>query len=218
MSPAIALVDDHILIRNGIAAILHKQGYQVLFEADNGVHFLEKLKEEPVPDIVLMDLNMPYMDGYETTSWLKRNYPQTKVLALSMYDSEKAILRIIRAGAKGFILKDAHPSELKVALQSLAVKGFYQSDVVTGRLIHSINQLDESDRDHFNASMELDEKEKEFLKWACTELTYKEVADKMCVSPRTIDSYRDALFQKLNIKSRVGLVLFAIKEGIVTVT
>ena len=215
MKPTIALVDDHILIRNGIAGILQKQGYQVVFEADNGLHLEEILKSVASPDIILMDVNMPGMDGYETTGWLKKNYPQTKVLALSMYDNEKAILRMIRAGAKGFILKDAHPSELKKAIQSLLFKGFYQSDLVTGKLIHSINKLDEPD--NYDGMFLLEEKEKEFLKWACTEMTYKEIADKMFVSPRTIDNYRDNLFGKLNVKSRVGLVLFAIKEGIVTV-
>lgn len=217
MNALIALVDDHILMRNGMAALLHKLGYEVCFEADHGLDFLQKLKSHSLPDIVLMDINMPEMDGYETTLWLKKHYPSVKVLALSMYDNEKAILRMIRAGAKGYILKDTHPFELQAAIHALLSKGFYQSDIVTGKLIHSINKLDEPESSEFKESLNLNEKEVEFLKLVCTEMTYKEIADKMALSPRTIDGYREDLFQKLNLKSRIGLVLFAIKEGIVTV-
>jgi two-component system, NarL family, invasion response regulator UvrY len=215
MKAKIAIADDHVLLRNGLANLLKDLDYEIIFEADNGMEFLEKLKTKDVPEVALMDINMPKMDGYDTTQWLKKNYPDIKVLALSMYDDENAIIRMLKCGAKGYILKDSEPSELKLAIQSLLTKGFYHSELVTGKLIHTINHLDEPEHSSVKEVLGLNEREIEFLKLACTEMTYKEIAETMCLSPRTIDGYRDALFEKLNLKSRVGLVLFAIKNGII---
>jgi len=214
-NPTIALADDHVLLRKGLADLVTKQGYSVLFQADNGEEFLEKLKTHTDPDIVLLDINMPKKDGYDTALWLKRNRPDIKVLALSMYDDENAIIRMLKNGARGYILKDAEPADLKAAMESVLTKGFHYSEMVTGKLIHTIHAMDEEDSDIKN-TLGLNERELTFLKLAATELTYKEIAEKMNLSPRTIDGYRDELFEKLNIKSRVGLVLFAIKNGIVT--
>ena len=211
----VILVDDHVLLRNGLANLINSfGGYQVLWEANNGKDFTQRLTPATAPDIVLLDINMPEMDGYETALWLKKNYPLVKVLALSMYDNENAIIRMFKAGAKGYILKDCDPSELRAALDSIANRGFYYSEMVTGRLIHTINQLDDYDKPS-KGLVQLSDREMEFLKLVCSELTYKEIADKMFLSPRTIDGYRDALFEKLNIKTRVGLVMYAIKNGIV---
>jgi two-component system, NarL family, invasion response regulator UvrY len=215
MITSIALADDHVLLRKGLANLLKELGYDVLFEADNGKDFMEKLKSSAIPDIALMDINMPMMDGYDTTQWLKINYPLVKVLALSMYDDENAIIRMLRSGAKGYILKDSDPSELKDALHALVTKGFYHSELVTGKLIHTINHLDEPAHASVKNMLGLNEREIEFLKLVCTEMTYKEIAEQMFLSPRTIDGYRDNLFEKLQLKSRVGLVLFTIKNGIV---
>ena len=212
----VALVDDHVLLRNGLAGLVNSlDNYTVIFEADNGIDFQQKLKNENVPDLVLLDINMPQMDGFATSQWIKQTYPLTKVLALSMYDNENSVIRMFKAGAKGYILKDSEPSELRAALDSVMTKGYYYSELVTGKLIHSINKLDE-DGDVRNL-VQLNEREIDFLKYACTEMTYKEIADKMFLSPRTIDGYRDALFEKLNLKTRVGLVMYAIKNGIVQV-
>lgn len=213
----VALADDHVLLRNGLANLIKTFGnYEVLFEANNGAHLIEQLNTGNPPQIVLMDINMPEKDGYETTLWLKNNHPFINVLALSMYDNENAIIRMFKAGAKGYILKDSDPSELKAALDAISSKGFYYSEMVTGRLIHSINKLDDDDS-VVKSITQLNDRETEFLKLACTEMTYKEIADKMFLSPRTIDGYRDALFEKLNCKTRVGLVMYAIKNGIVAV-
>ena len=217
MKVKIALADDHVLLRNGLANLLKDQDYDVIFEADNGAELLDKLKTREIPDIVLMDINMPKMDGYDTAQWLKKNYPDIKVLALSMYDDENAIIRMLKAGARGYILKDSDPAELKFAIHSLLTKGFYHSELVTGKLIHTINHLDEPENSSVKNVLGLNEREIEFLKLVCTEMTYKEIAEQMCLSPRTIDGYRDTLFEKLNLKSRVGLVLFTIKNGIVKV-
>jgi DNA-binding NarL/FixJ family response regulator len=130
-----------------------------------------------------------------------------------MYDHESAIIRMFRAGARGYILKDCDPIELKTALHSLIHKGFYYSEMITGSLIHNVNSQGD---DHANGPKDLTEREVSFLKLVCSELTYKEIADKMYVSPRTVDGYRDDLFEKLTVKTRVGLVMYTIKHGIVT--
>lgn len=210
----IALVDDHVLLRNGLAGMLRESGYTVLFEADNGQDFSQRIKTSGVPSIVLLDINMPVMDGYATAAFIKKNYPDTLVLALSMYDDEDAIIRMLKNGARGYILKDAHPSDLKAAIEAIVTKGFYYSEMVTGRLMRSI--IDEPGQEKIEED-KLTEREVEFLKLAATEMTYKEIADQMHLSPRTIDGYRDDLFAKLSIKSRVGLVIYAIKNGIVTI-
>lgn len=203
----VALVDDHVLLRTGLAKLIRSFGnYTVLFEASNGKDFIGKLKT--LPQIVLMDINMPVMDGYETTAWLRNNHPEINVLALSMYDNENAVIKMFKAGAKGYILKDCEPAELKAAFDALVTKGFYYSEMVTGRFIRTINSLDQL--------VQLNERENSFLKLVCSELTYKEIAEKMFISPRTVDGYRDDLFEKLKVKTRVGLVMYAIKHGIVT--
>ena len=212
--PSIVLVDDHSLLRMGLASLVESQGNTVLFEADNGKEFLDKLDTNNLPHIVLMDINMPEMDGYETTQWLKQNHPDVKVLALSMYDNETSIIRMLKCGAKGYILKDSEPAELKAAIAAIMDKGFYYSDLVSGKLMHAINKMDD-DSDGLKSLVPLNDRETDFLKYTCTEMTYKEIADKMFVSPRTIDGYRDALFEKLLVKTRVGLVMYAIKNGIV---
>jgi len=212
----IVLADDHTLLRNGLAELVKSQGHTVLYEADNGSDFIAKLDPANLPQLVLMDINMPEMDGFETTQWLKQNHPQVHVLALSMYDNETSIIRMLKCGAKGYILKDSEPAELKEAIHAISTKGFYYSDLVSGKLMHAINKLDD-DTDDLKNLVPLNERETDFLKYTCTEMTYKEIADKMFVSPRTIDGYRDALFEKLKLKTRVGLVMYAIKHGIVHV-
>jgi len=213
---SIALADDHVLLRNGLASLIKNFGHEVLFEANNGEDLIKLIKEGKKPDLVLMDINMPVKDGYETSSWLKENYPEIKVLALSMLDDENAIIRMIKNGARGYVLKESEPSELRSAINAVLQKGFYYSEMVTGRLVHSISGTDVESHTSQQV-MQLTDREIEFLKFACTEMTYKEIAAEMHLSPRTIDGYRDALFLKLDIKTRTGLVIYAIKNGIVKV-
>jgi two-component system invasion response regulator UvrY len=209
----IVLVDDHALLRNGLATLVKNLGHEVLFEAGNGKDFIEKLKPGTLPDIVLLDINMPEMDGYQTANWIKANHPSIKTLALSMYDDENSIIRMLKNGAKGYLLKDSEPSELQDAIAALMKKGFYYSDLVSGKLINAINRIDDSDE--LKDLIKLTNREIDFLKYACTELTYKEIAEALFVSPRTVDGYRGDLFEKLGLKSRIGLVIYAIKNGIV---
>ncbi|WP_153800138.1 response regulator transcription factor [Foetidibacter luteolus] len=214
---SVALADDHVLIRNGLAGLINTfDGYHVSMQAINGQELADKIKAGQVPDVILLDINMPKKDGYETAHWLKNNYPDVKVLALSMYDNETAIIRMLKNGARGYVLKDAEPSDLKRALDDVVHKGFYYSELVTGHLINTIHKMGDDNGNGKNI-LQLNDREVDFLKYACTELTYKEIADKMYLSPRTIDGYRDALFEKLNIKTRVGLAIYAIKNGIVNI-
>ncbi len=210
----IALADDHVLLRKGLSGMISQLGYNVVFEADNGLDLIEKMRLHPGPDLVLMDINMPRMDGYETTAWLRENHPLVRVIALSMYDDESAIIRMIKNGAGGYILKDSETQELKAAISAVMTNGFYYSELLTGKLVHSVHQMSEEDT-QAKSLLKLTEREIEFLKLACTEMTYKSIAAHMHVSPRTIDGYRDDLFEKLHLKTRIGLVLYALKNGIV---
>lgn len=213
----VALVDDHVLLRNGLAGLINSfDDFEVIFEADNGQDLIEKIKRNTVPDMVMLDINMPEMDGYATAQYLKEAFPLVKVLALSMYDNETSIIRMFKAGARGYILKDSEPPELRRALDSILQKGYYNSELVSSRLIHSINKL-EDETSEVKQLVDLNDREIQFLKYACTEMTYKEIAEKMFLSPRTIDGYRDVLFAKLGVSTRVGLVLFAVRNGIVVV-
>lgn len=211
--PTIALADDHVLLRKGLASLVQTLGYEVILETDNGQQLIEKIQSGIQPDLVLMDINMPVMDGYLATLWIREHSPLVKVLALSMYDDESAIIRMLKNGAKGYILKDCEPVELRRALEAVMNKGFYYSEMVTGRLIHSIAGMDDEETGR-KKNLPLSDREADFLKLACTEMSYKEIAAEMHLSPRTIDGYRDALFEKLNIKSRTGLVVYAIRNGI----
>jgi len=213
----VAIVHDHILLRNGLANLIRGlETYAILFEANHGRDFIKQLQPRYLPDIVLQDINMPERDGYETALWLKRNYPGIKILALSQFDNEHSIIRMMKNGSRGYILKDIDPLQFRRTLDAILRKGYFYSELITGKLIHAVSQLDESD-EALKSIVSLNAREIDFLKLVCSEMTYKEIAEKMFLSARTIDGYRDALFEKLNVKSRVGLVLFAIKNNIVNV-
>lgn len=214
----IALVDDHTLLRQGLAAFIRTfPQYEVMLEADNGADFVEKIKTSRSPEIVLLDVNMPRMNGYETASWIKQHLPLTRILVLSMVEHDTAIIRMLRLGARGYLLKDSDPKVLLHALNSVRDHGFFINELVSNRMLHYLQDAHGGNGNDMGAAVHLTDRELHFLQLACTEKTYKEIADDMFVSPRTVDSYRDGLFEKLQIKSRVGLVLYAIKNGIVQV-
>ena len=208
----VIVTDDHVLLRNALARLVNSfDGYNVLAEADNGRDLKTKILQHLVPDIVLLDVNMPEMDGFETTKWLHKNYPHVKVLALSMLSDEKTIIKMFRLGAKGYLLKNTDAEELKRALDSVVAKNVYLSEYVSQKLIKGLNNDAEQD----TKPVILNEREREFLRWTCTELAYKDIAEKMNLSSRTIDDYRQALFTKLKVHSRVGLAMYAIRNGLV---
>lgn len=204
----IVLVDDHRLFRSGLVSLIASfGGYHILFEAGNGEELIRKISPNLKPDIILLDINMPVMGGIETAQWLRSNYPDVCVIVLSMFEDAEKVLAMVKLGVKGYLLKDAEPEEFLQALKKVAKGELYYPDFVSRHMVNSFNRnVDE---------MKLNSRELEFLRLAGTELTYKEIADHMCISARTVDGYRDQLFEKLQIKSRVGLVLYAIKNNLV---
>lgn len=209
-SIAIAIVDDHTLFRSGLASLLEEfDEIEIAFEAVNGVDLQTKINRHPEVQLVLMDINMPVMDGFAATKWVKTNYPNVHVLALSMLEEEKAIIGMLKAGAGGYMLKESTPSDLLTAIKVTVDKGFYVNELVSGRLLVALKDTDM--KPIFSA------RELTFLQHCSTELTYKEIADLMNVSPRTVDNYRESLFAKLNIKSRTGLVVYGIKNNLITI-
>jgi len=209
----IAIVDDHLLFAQSLEALVSSFGdYEVIFHATNGKNFIEALEKGTTqPDVVLLDINMPIMNGIETMNWLKQNHPEIKSIALSMDDSEETIIKMLRLGAKGYLLKDIHPDIFRKALSDVLEKGFYYSDRITNTLLDTLERKEKYEE------IQLKEREIEFLKLACTEMTYKEIASEMFLSPKTVDGYRETLFDKLEVKSRIGLVLYAIKHKVIEV-
>jgi len=213
----LALVDDHTLFRKGMINLIEMvcNDCQILFEADNGIDLQQKLTTGNEPDIILMDINMPFMDGFATVQWLNEKFPLVKVLVVSMVEKEESIVRMLKMGVKGYLSKDVEPKELGEALSSIMNKGFYYTDFITGKLVHALQNETEPDTNKAAVIKSISDREKNFLKLACSELTYTEIAEQMCLSPKTIDGYRNSLFEKLNVKSRVGMALYAIKHGLV---
>jgi DNA-binding NarL/FixJ family response regulator len=204
----IAIIDDHTLFRNGVTALMREfDDLQVLFEADNGQHMQRLITEYPLPHVVLMDINMPVLDGFGATCWLKDNYPTVKVLALSMFEDDKAVIKMIKCGACGYLLKESSPNEVHEAIRTIVDKGMYINELVSGKMVRTLTTPE--------AAPSFSKNEETFIKLCCSELTYKEIADQMFLSPRTVDNYREALFQRLSLKSRTGLVLYAIQNDLV---
>ena len=211
----VALADDHLLLRNALATLIDSFGdCKVVLQSGTGKDLSNNIKNGATPDVVLLDLNMPEMNGFETAKWLKENYPAIHVLMLTMYDSELSMIRLLQSGVKGFLKKDIHPSELKFAIHSVMESGYYYSNHSTGKLINLFRSANNGN-DPLQHAM-LTDLELEFLKLACSDLTYKEIAQQMKLSPRSVDTLRDQLFTKLDVRSRVGLALVAIKHGVVT--
>jgi DNA-binding NarL/FixJ family response regulator len=209
MKHNIVIVDDHILIAKALTGIIENfKQYTVLYECENGKALQEKFTiKKNIPDIVLLDISMPIMDGFETAEWLTKNHPQVLIIALSMQDDEQSLIKMIKAGAKGYLLKNVHPLELEKALNNLVNNGSHYPDWVTSKVFSSLSKPT-VEKNIYN----LTGRETEFLQYTVTEMSYKEIAEKMFCSPRTVESYRDALFEKLDLKTRVGLAVFAIKN------
>ncbi len=209
----VLIVDDHVLFSQALQGLIAGfKEFEVVDTLSNGRELINYFINKSIePDVVLMDIQMPLVNGIEATEWLKNNKPNIKVLALSMEAEEDTILKMLRAGAKGYLLKDINPSVLKHAINEVFTNGIYYTENVASTLLNSNIKKDKKDK------VDIKERELEFLKLACTERTYKEIADLMFLSPKTIDNYREALFDKLNVKSRIGMVLYAIKEHIVEI-
>ena len=211
----VALVDDHILLRNALATLIDSfNDCRVIWQVSNAQEMINRIRFTIPPQVIILDLNMPVMDGHAGAMWLKNNLPQCHVLMLTMYDSDLALIRLLQAGVKGFLKKDIHPSELKFAIRSVMQSGYYYSHQTSGKLANLFRNYNGSGSD-LERSL-LNEQEIEFLRLSGTELTYKEIAQTMQLNPRAVDSLRDHLFEKLELKSRVGLAMYAMRHGIVS--
>lgn len=215
----IAIVDDHNLFRKGLIKLISLGDtdniYSVIFEAEDGIDLKEKLNKNFQPDVILMDIDMPDMDGYETVSWLQKNYPDINILVVSMFESEEAIIKMLRLGVKGYLSKDIEVEDMHAALQAIVNKGFYYSEFVSSVMAQNLQNDSDGNVNNTKLQFNISANELEFIKLACTELTYTQIADNMNLSPKTIDGYREALFRKLKVKSRVSLAMYAVKNNIV---
>jgi len=210
MKKTIVLVDDHILIAKALEGIIdHFADFEVIYCAENGQDLITKFAaNRKIPEIILLDISMPVMNGFETALWLTENHPEIKIMALSMQDDEQSVIKMIKNGAKGYLLKNSHPKDLEIALSGLEKDGFYYPDWASKIIFSNAKDQDRSIRE-----TKISGREKEFLSYAATELSYKQIALEMDCSPRTVESYRDALCEKFDLKTRVGLAIFAIKNG-----
>ena len=213
-SISVALADDHQLVRSAMARLVASfASCIILFEAENGEEVKEKIKQHIIPDILLLDISMPVLDGFDTATWLTKNYPQVRIIALTMNTDERSIVKMMRNGAKGYLSKNTEPPELLMAIETVAVKGFYLPEEISWKFVQGIQGEANLPADPST----LNDKEKEFLALICTEMSYDNIAKKMCVGIRTADDYRAQLYDKIKVHSRMGLALYAIKNGLTDV-
>lgn len=213
MKIKVGIVDDHQLFLKSLSLLLEtSDGFEVILEAGNGVQLQEQLqKAANIPDMILIDVDMPKMNGIETARWLSEHYPQIKLAALSMNSKDEVIIDMIRAGCCSYLLKETHPLEFQKALKEIHVNGYYNADA------SNINFRRLIVAEEKRTSLYLSDKEKQFLQFACSDMTYKQIAAVMGLTERSVDSIREILFQKFNVQSRVGLCLEAVRKEIVRI-
>ncbi|MFM1932899.1 MAG: hypothetical protein RL226_2202 [Bacteroidota bacterium] len=215
MKYTIAIADDHHIVRAGIvAAINNMADFEVIIEAAHGEELLALLQSNAAPDIAVIDLHMPIMDGFQAISRIGEEYPEVKTLALTVDASEDALIQAIRAGARGFVRKNARPALLKLALDSIIATGYFHNEDIHSTLMRNPALKTREERSREEVLSRITDRELEFLRLVCNkeEPTYEQIADMMGITKRTVDYYRQELFEKFEIKSKVGLVLFAIEH------
>lgn len=212
---SLCIVDDHTSYRKGLILLLELfPQYEVLFDAANGKDFITKLNPEKLPNIVLLDINMPEMDGYVTAKWIRTNYPTIKILTLSTMDDETSIIRMIQNGANGYILKDADIDEIESALHYVQTQGFYYNQMAKQVLLQNAHLIaNPSSEAHLLNN--LSEPEIEFLAQCCTDKSMTEIAKAMNKSLKSVEKYKETLAEKFGVTTRVGLVVYAIKKGLI---
>jgi DNA-binding NarL/FixJ family response regulator len=213
----IGIVDDHKIVRDGLKMLLPQNEFSVTLEAENGADMIEKIKgltRSKFPDVFIIDVNMPVMDGFETVSWLRSKYPNVNVIILSMKDDSDSVLRMVRLGVKSYLPKISSIEELLNAIRIVYEQKFYFPEEITNIIVKGHQQNDSPTNSDIKLSS-LSEREIQILKLFCTEKTYQEIAGEMNISSRTVDGYKEALFRKLRVKSRVGLVFTALKNNLV---
>lgn len=213
----LAIADDHKIFREGLKAILEDQpSFRIMIEAGNGQELIQLLSEK-TPDVVLMDIKMPVMDGMQATAYIQEHFPGVKVLALSMYHEDKYIVNMMKAGASGYILKNAEPREIVDAVTTVHAREFYFNERLSVTLVKQLLGERGGIRDDGQKNVELNERETEILALICQECTNVEIAEKLFLSVRTVEGYRTRLFEKIGSKNVAGLVIYAIKHGIISI-
>ncbi len=185
-------------------------------EAENGKELLDLLKEK-VPNVILMDLEMPVMDGIEATEKVLAKYPEVKIIVLSMHDSQRHIFHLMELGAHAFLLKNAEPEEVEKAIESVLINDFYQNELVVEALRKGATEKNKTDfKTAFGSSGDLSDREKEILLLICDQLTTKEIANKLFISEKTVENHRGRMMEKLGVRNTVGLVRYAYEHGLIS--
>jgi DNA-binding NarL/FixJ family response regulator len=212
----LALADDQVLFRQGIAAIISGEaGLALVMEADNGNDFLANLKKmELLPDILLMDMEMPGMDGMELNEALHQQYPSIKVIVLSVHDSERLMARMIQAGACGYLFKNCNKEELINAIRNVFNNGFYITPTVLKAIQSPAANAKGTLTNLQSIPIDLSQREREVLCLICEEYSNAEIAEKLFISVRTVDGHRNNLLAKTGCHNTAGLVLFAVKHRV----
>jgi len=214
---SIVLVDDHTVVRNGLKSLIERMGnYTISYQFDNGKRFIDAIPLPQQPDLIIMDLTMPEMDGKETTKWLKEHSINYPVLILTLDTTEKTIIDLFKLGVRGYLPKSCTAEVLKKAIEDVITTGYYHNELLTKALTQEENKPKDKEQ---GLITQITDREREFLQLVCDEheYTYEQIADIMKVHRRTVDGYREAIFSKFNIKSKTGLVLFAIKYSLISI-
>lgn len=208
----LAIIEDHNIVRKGLVEIISNFGnFTFVIEAENGKDFIEKYKQtELLPEICIVDIKMPEMDGFQLVQYLKANFPEMKILVLTTYDEEYFLIKMIKIGVNGYLLKDCHPEELKSALLAISENSYFYNNIFSKRLQRLVET-------NFIKLPNITENEKSFLEICGEDLTYSQMAQKLNKSQRSIEGYRDSLFNKFEVNNRASLVLLAVKLGIIKI-
>lgn len=210
----IAIADDYKIFREGLKVGLSAdENFEVIMEADNGEDLLKELLTVS-PDVIIMDLKMPLMDGMEATKEVRKKYPSIKVLVVSMYDDDKFIIHLMENGANGYLLKNTEPDEIRRSIYAVHENGYYFNDLVNKALLKKL-VLKNNLKPSFNQNVELTERELQVLKLICEEKTANEIGKEIFLSPRSVEGIRQRLIEKIGVRNTAGLVMFAIKNGMV---
>jgi DNA-binding NarL/FixJ family response regulator len=209
----VGIADDHKIFRKGVILSLRPYtNISFIFEAENGDDLLEKLQVEQ-PDIVLLDLRMPGKDGIETTKEISKRFPDIRILILTMYEDERFVSHLMENGANGYLLKNADPSEIKKAIMEVMVRGYYLNNFVNRVLLKK--SAKNKTIPSLNTEINISEKEKEVIRLLCLEFTASEIAQKMEISARTVESVKDRLMERFGLKNTAGLVFYAVKNNLI---
>ncbi len=211
------IADDQTLFRKGMSRLVRSfPNVAEVKEAENGKEMLKLVSEQP-PDVILMDLDMPVMDGVEATEKIIAKYPNVKIIILTMHDNKQSIYYLMEIGAHAFLLKNTEPEEVKAAIESVIKKDFYQNDLVVDALRKGTieQRKQKQNRPVFQNTIALSEREKEVVMLICRELTMKEIAEKISLSEKTIQNHRARIMEKLGVRNTVGLVKYAFESGLI---